>query len=73
MTDDSIDCAVKILDAITKTARRLHPELGLSFGYIGNLEWGPQRDDRQWSVFSKLSTQQGATACNVKWGHYPTS
>ena len=57
-----------------EAVRRLHPELGLSLGYIGNLEFiYPARDDRSWSVFSKLSMKPDATACNVSWGHVPTS
>ena len=31
------DFAVKMLDAATRAARRLHPELGIGFGYTGNL------------------------------------
>ena len=65
------DFAVKMLDGATRAARRLHPELGFSFGYIGNLE--PRLDDRRWSVFSKLSTRPDATACNVSWGRVATA
>ena len=66
------DCAIKILRAVTEAARRMHPDLGLSFGYIGNLEYGPTRDDRQWSVFSKLSSNPAPTACNISWGRAGT-
>lgn len=74
MSPDRIDCAIKMLRATMEAARRLHPELGLSFGYIGNLESiHPQRDDRCWSVFSKLSTKPCANACNVSWGRAATN
>ena len=63
------DFAIKMLDAATRAARRLHPELGISFGYIGNFD--PRFDDRLWSVFSKLSTRPAATACNVSWVALP--
>lgn len=72
MSDDSIDTARTILEATTKAARRLHPQLGLSFGYIGNLEWAPKRDDRRWAVFAKLSTKPCPTACDVSWGRFRT-
>lgn len=65
------DFAIKMLDAATRATRRLHPELGISFGYIGNLD--PRFDDRLWSVFSKLSTRPTATACNVSWGRVTTA
>ena len=68
MTENRITCAIRILEATTRAARRLHPELGLSFGYIGNLEWSPRRDDRQWSVFAKLSTKPAPQACDISWG-----
>jgi hypothetical protein len=47
-----------------------HPRLGLTFGYIGNLErWG---DDRGWKVFTACSRPSGF-AKSVSWGDYPTS
>lgn len=37
-------------------------DLGVTTGYIGNIErWG---DDRGFYVFTKLSTEYGATSCN---------
>ena len=73
MTPDNVDCAIKMLRAAMEAARRLHPELGLSFGHIGNLEFiHPRRDDRSWSIFSKLSTRPCASACNVSWGRAAT-
>ena len=74
MTPERVDCAVKMLRAAMEAARRLHPQLGLSFGYIGNLEFvHPRRDDRCWSVFSKLSTKPCATGCNISWARAATS
>lgn len=71
MSTSRTDFAVKMLDAATRATRRLYPDLGISFGYIGNLE--PRFDDRLWSVFSKLSTRPDATACNVSWGRVRTA
>jgi hypothetical protein len=65
------DCAIKILRATTEIVRRLHPAIGASFGYIGNLDH--RRDDRQWSVFTKLSSNPSPTACNVSWGRVATA
>ena len=74
MTPERVDCAIKMLRATMEAARRIHPELGLSFGYIGNLESiHPRRDDHCWSVFSKLSTKPCATGCNISWGRAATS
>ncbi len=67
----SSDCAIKILRATTEIVRRLHPQIGASFGYIGNLDH--RRDDRQWSVFTKLSSNHAPTACNVSWGRVATA
>lgn len=67
----SSDCAIKILGVTTEIVRRLHPHIGASFGYIGNLEH--RRDDRQWSVFTKLSSNPAPTACNVSWGRVATA
>lgn len=36
-------------------AKPLYPELQLSFGYIGNLWWGPYRDDRSFRYFTQLA------------------
>jgi len=50
--------------------RDQHPRLGLSFGYIGNLErWG---DDRGWKIFTSCSRPSNF-ATSVSWGDYPTS
>ena len=71
MLHDRTAVALRMLRATTDAARRLHPELGLSFGYIGNLEHA--RDDRSWSVFAKLSTRTGASGCDVRWGNVATA
>jgi len=66
---ESEENASKILRDAMEAARVRFPELGLSFGYIGNLErWG---DDRSWRIFTKLS--DGPTSCcNVSWGRVNT-
>lgn len=73
MDTTAIDHAAKVLKAATEAARRLHPELGLSFGYIGNMNYAPRSDDRRWSVFAKLSSRAGETACDVSWGSSSTT
>jgi hypothetical protein len=51
-TNDAVDT----ITALVKTEANRHPELGLSFGYIGNIDrFG---DDRGWRVFSNR-TQDG--------------
>lgn len=62
--------ASQVLRAAMEAARQRFPQLGLSFGYIGNLErWG---DDRCWRIFTKLS--DGPTSyCNVSWGRVDTN
>jgi hypothetical protein len=45
------------IDALVAQAKAAHPELGLSVGYIGNLErWG---DDRDWRVFTNRRDSTG--------------
>lgn len=53
--------------------RALHPRLGLSFGYIGNCDFGGRFDDRSWKVFAKLATWSCVGACDVSFGGYPTA
>jgi hypothetical protein len=58
------------LRGLIEAMRLTYPELGLSFGYIGNCgQWG---DDRCWCVFTKLSSKPAANACNVSWGYANT-
>lgn len=40
-----------------------YADLGVSCGYIGNVT--PTRDDRQFQVFTRLSTHPSAPACNI--------
>ena len=55
------------------------PQLGLSFGYIGNCSLFVQPgnpnyyDDRSWRVFSKLANQRGLGGTNISFGSHPTS
>ena len=49
--------AYEALAAFVKAEAIKHPDLGLSFGYIGNLErWG---DDRSWCVFTNRRNTYG--------------
>jgi hypothetical protein len=60
----------QILHNAMEAARTRYPDLGLSFGYIGNLErWG---DDRSWRIFTKLSDRH-TNCCNVSWGGVGTA
>ncbi len=46
--------AYEQISEIVTTAAEANPELGLSFGYIGNLEERWNLDDRSWRVFTKV-------------------
>jgi hypothetical protein len=49
--------AEAIIDALVAQAKLDHPTLGLSYGYIGNMErWG---DDRDFRVFTNRREQDG--------------
>lgn len=70
MQNEDIDAAIATLQAATDAAKLRYPQLGASFGYIGNCErWG---DDRSWRVFTKLSTQPSANTINISWGRVDT-
>ena len=70
MQNEDINAAIATLQAATDAARLRYPQLGASFGYIGNCErWG---DDRSWRVFTKLSTQPSANGINISWGRVDT-
>lgn len=43
--------------------QRDYADLGASYGYVGNC--GPGFDDRRWAIFTTLSTEPAARACNV--------
>lgn len=51
----------------------LHPRLGLSFGYIGNCDFGGRHDDRSWMIFAKLATPRCTGACDVHFGGHATA
>lgn len=34
----------------------LFPRLGMSYGYIGNIWWGPYRDDRSFRIFTQVQS-----------------
>ena len=54
------------LDHLVRVYARRNPQLGLTYGYIGNMErWG---DDRSWRVFSSVSMQPGDGPSS--WGSY---
>lgn len=50
-----------------------HPRLGLTFGYIGNCDFGGRRDDRSWKFFAKLATPGCVGACDVSFGGQSTA
>lgn len=50
-----------------------HPRLGLSFGYIGNCDFGGRFDDRSWMFFTKLATPSCVGACDVSFGGQTTA
>jgi hypothetical protein len=53
----SIDIALPFIEALVAQAKAAHPDLGLSVGYIGNIErWG---DDRSWRVFTNRVAVSG--------------
>ena len=51
--------ADRIIRCEMERVRDLHPELGMSYGYIGNIYWGPRRDDRSFKVFTQLIDERG--------------
>ncbi len=62
-----------VIGEIVKQAALEHPRLGLSFGYIGNCDFGGRYDDRRWKVFTKLATPQCHGACDVSFGGVETA
>lgn len=55
------DAAIRAL--VTEKAAR-YPELGLSYGYIGNCDFGGRYDDRSFRVFTKVRDERGAYSIN---------
>ncbi|WP_162815028.1 hypothetical protein [Erythrobacter aureus] len=68
----SEDTAATLLRTQVEELAVQYPDLGLSFGYIGNLSIGPIHDDRSWKVFTKCATPRCHGASDVSWGGYAT-
>lgn len=51
--------ANKVIGDIIAELSPNYPDLGLSFGYIGNIWHGPYQDDRSFRVFTKLRDRFG--------------
>lgn len=51
--------AQKIISGVIDELKPLYPELDLSYGYVGNIYWGPRRDDRSFQIFTKLRDRHG--------------
>ncbi len=66
------DAAVVVLREQVRELAGEYPELGLTFGYIGNLSFAPRHDDRAWKVFTKCATPRCHGASDVSWGRYAT-
>lgn len=54
--------ASALIETTVKAVAADHPELGMSFGYIGNVYFSPRRDDRSFMVFTKLRDGNGHSA-----------
>lgn len=63
--------AIATIENVVNLMKTAHPELHLSFGYIGNLPSGGW-DDRSWKVFTKLATVNAAFGCDVSFGGHHT-
>lgn len=53
------DEAHQIIQEEVGRVSALYPEIGLSFGYIGNIWHSPYQDDRSFRIFTKLRTETG--------------
>ena len=64
--------ASKALESMVKQLQTLHPDLGLSFGYIGNcdLYGGTNWDDRSWGISTRFIDRE--TRLTVRFGGVPT-
>jgi hypothetical protein len=65
------------ITAIVDAAKVMHPDLKLSFGYIGNYDRRlPQPDDRSWYVFTNIGAYKYVACSKVndspKFGGYDT-
>jgi len=52
-TPAEADSAIRIE---MERVRTLFPRIGLSYGYIGNIWWGPRRDDRSFRIFTQVQS-----------------
>lgn len=65
--------ASTLIRSTVEQVAKSHPELNLSFGYIGNIWWQPYRDDRSFKVFTTLATLQCQYGCDVSFGGHSVS
>lgn len=50
----------QIIAAEVERLAQAYPQIGLSFGYLGNVWTNPRRDDRSFTVFTKLNGRMGS-------------
>lgn len=66
--------ANQTLRSMQQAMDRKYPELGLTFGYVGNCDLMSDRwDDRSWKFFTKCATPACHNACDVSFGGVPTT
>lgn len=65
--------AVARCHELLKEMQARHPRLGLTFGYIGNCDFGGRFDDRSWKFFTALATPACIGACDVSFGGQRTA
>ena len=61
-----IEGAMKVIRLEVTAVAALFPQLGLSFGYIGNVS--TFCDDRSWRVFTSLTNRPGGDCSNIHFG-----
>lgn len=61
------DVADNIIRDVVAELAPQYPDLGLSYGYIGNIWHAPFEDDRSFRIFTKLRNQHGHS---VQFGDY---
>lgn len=63
--------ADRALASMVKQLQAKHPELGLSYGYIGNCDlYGSRWDDRSWGISTRFVDRE--TRSSVRFGGVPT-
>jgi hypothetical protein len=67
----ALPSAAELIEVEVKALAAAFPELGLSFGYIGNCDMGPYArwDDRSWRVFTNRCGEDGRSC---SWGYAHT-